>query len=142
MIKTLINFDEEDLEIIRYFTFKHKFGSRSEFIRWLVRNYYKTNDYDTELKEIEDSIEKLNSQLIELNKKKEELKSIEIAVTIERENKEKKLKEAVSLISNKILSNKPEFEINDCARYWAIHFDMPIERLLTLAKIEADSSKL
>ena len=52
MEKKLINFELEDLGIMDYYIGKLNFRSRSEFIRWAIRNCYKKKDPIEELKEM------------------------------------------------------------------------------------------
>ena len=139
--KKLINFDDEDIEIIKYYTNNLDFNSKSEFIRWLVRNFAKTKDPIEELKEIELKKNKVIKELKELEEREREIKSIEQFIAIEKESSELELKKALLMISEKIMAEKSEVEINDCARYWSKKINTPIDRLMILAKKEA-SSKL
>ncbi len=137
----LFNLSDNEINLIEQFTRDLEFKSQSEFVGWLVRNYYINSDPLQELEQIKIAKEKLQKEI-----KKLELKEQEVIYKLKahkqaQKEKEELKKKAIEILKKKIRENANRFDIEDISKYWAFRLNITPEELIYNATLSISLEK-
>jgi len=134
-INKLYYLDKKEAELIKNLALANQM-SQSEFIGFVVRNYYLQQNPLKQLEEVRNRREVLENSLKEL--KKEEDDSIKKINAFESTKKlrENKRKDAIEIIKRKIMEGADFLETQEIARFWAFRLNEDMNELMYIASKE------
>jgi len=110
----------------------------SEFIDWLIQNYYNSKDPIKQLQQLEEQEKELLDKLNEIRKQKEILYyKIEQQKKL-KQQREEMLNQALDIIVNKFIRGCDRVEIENIIRYWSFRLNIPFDELSFKAKKRLD----
>ena len=139
-IKKLFYLDKEEVELIKNLSIANMM-SQSEFVGFIIRNYYLQQDPLKKLEDIRKKRARVEQSLINL--KLEEDESISKMKTFEETKKLRDVKkeEAINIIKRKIISGADYLETQEIARFWSFRLNLDMNELIFLASKELKENK-